>query len=122
MGSVWVVTTGCYSDFGIEGVFDTAEAAEAFAAKYAAGAENMEIKEWVLNELASHVPYIEVSMDRHGNVSRVYPVRHKVFGTVQNDYGPDWGGNQHYYVDTDEPDRAVKVANERRTARIIAGK
>ncbi len=50
---IYVVTSGCYSDYGINGVFSTAEKAEAYRKLVGGDANDVEVYE--VDELAGHV-------------------------------------------------------------------
>jgi hypothetical protein len=119
MTSVYVVTTGCYSDYRIEGVFSTGEKAKEFIS--ATGIEgDGEIETWILD---AHIDKTErgynfytVKMRRDGNVVSIgketpLSARHWITGgRVDCLYTSLWARDKEH---------AVKIANEQR-ARIIA--
>lgn len=54
MTTVYVVTRGCYSDYGIERIFSTRELAEQYVAAFATAtrsADGYRIEEWTLDDM-----------------------------------------------------------------------
>lgn len=112
MKTVFVVTSGIYSDFGIEAVFSTKEKAEEFV-KNLDGFYKGEIKEWAvdINERESSFWYVE--MTRDGDVIATEPVHN------ENDHRGFGRDNLLTVVRATTKERAIKVANERRIRLIV---
>lgn len=117
MTTIYVVSTGDYSDYHILGVCSTKE--KAVTLQTATGADHLE--EWPLDELADMAAKgfreWRVQMQRDGTVieCRCSALSER---TDLRDYaGP--GNNVRFYCNAKSQDHAVKIANERR-AQMIA--
>lgn len=130
--TVFMVTSGQYSDYGVCGIFSTKEMANKYI-EFMSRTENVfsnEFNDIEEIELDSYEELINSNdniyhgyMDEEGN--QVYDM------TIDNDMvelansfaiGNDerYGGLfMHYYVRADSPERAVKIANDKR-AQIIS--
>ena len=114
----YVVTSGCYSDYGIEAVFSSRKAAEAFVAvfsdKRSWGAKTIE--EWPMNphaqEVASGLMPWFVRMTPEGNATEV---RHEdsTYG-IDDATRRDTRGNFIDHMWARDKEHAVKIMNERR--------
>ena len=76
MNKVWIVTTGCYSDYQIVGVFTSKESAELFVS---ADPDDGDIEEWstdtfepALDQLRQGRKPWTIHMNRDGSVSNQY--------------------------------------------------
>lgn len=73
-GTIYVVTTGSYSDYSVRGLFLTKEAAEACRAELAKGqyTDPNDVEEYTLDALAGHVTTTSwtVDIDCKGNLHR----------------------------------------------------
>ena len=121
MTQVYMVTSGTYSDYRVNGVFSTEEKARAYMEKMETYAARIEIR--TLDEDDLIHAYTEVVMNRNGDVWRT--------GTEHWAYTLPVG-KPHFIdgfvddisllvntVETDSVERAVKVTNELRS-RILA--
>lgn len=115
MSSVWVVTDGAYSDYGIKAVFDTLEAAREYAELH-----EYDIETWALNDPSvgqvvrsgyevycswanSRTGYKWSIIDRgweHWDATRDYPIQTE----------PDWPS---FAVLGKDRDHAYKIAHDR---------
>lgn len=116
---VYVVTAGDYSDYHIEGIFDSREKAEEYV-NYSANTELNGVDEWVLNEL------------KPDKSEKMFKLRSK-FDEIDfhiTGYGPDaahykdlmcrvdsdgWipRNDVIFYICADTRERAIKIASER---------
>jgi len=123
MNKVYVVTSGQYSDYGIDAIFTTKELAEKFIDSFLKNYNEMEIEEWDLNPNEQHLkqnrkPYF-LRINKEGNVSDVEQ-RDSSFGFKQNipvcntSYTHDklWLNVECF---ADDESHAVKIAGEKRT-------
>lgn len=76
MNKVWIVTTGCYSDYRIVGVFTSKENADLFVS---AAPDDGDVEEWntdtfepVIDQLRQGRKPWTICMDRDGNVPHSY--------------------------------------------------
>jgi len=121
---VYIVTSGSYSDYQIDGVFSTEERAEAFIT--ATGLYDGRAVRWDVDLDAEKIDrglvHYKVDMDIEGNVRHMKkstPVcPERAFGRIR---GYDHKGSQwlEAYIWARNEEHAVKIANERRT-RILA--
>jgi len=127
---IWLVTTGCYSDYRVLGVFDDKEKAERFSLLMAS--EN-ELEEFELNPEAPNLgglAYV-VRMDRGGNTTRYRPifrVSNEMYLSHYKDRPSadmrDMAENKPYRwlpVVADNEEGAIKIANEHRVRKILSG-
>lgn len=127
MNKVYVVTSGQYSDYGIDAIFTTKELAEKFIDSFLKMYNEMEIEEWDLNPNEQHLkqnrkPYF-LRINKNGNISDVEQ-RDSSFGFKQNipvantSYTHDklWLNVECF---ADDEAHAVKIAGEQR-ARLLA--
>ena len=143
MKTVWVIEQGCYSDYGVRGVYSTEANARRIADIINANAEmqydEAEVAEWQLDPCISEIdagkyPY-HVVMDIDGKTERVE--RQSISGYEVGNASPlrvwertkaeFWKGRPitdavtgTVWTKTDK--QAVKIANEFRTRMIAAGK
>jgi hypothetical protein len=120
MKKIFVVTSGCYSDYGINAVFSTRELAEEFIKDFPSryGDENI-IEEYPL-DLKLPQPkgnrqgfYIMMLKDGNCEYVRKENSFHKEFFTGEISYGYDnsW---MNIYVFANDEQHAIKIANEKR--------
>lgn len=79
---IYAVTSGEYSDYGIEGVFSTRSLAEGFIEKQdEEDRRSFDIAEWVLDEKRDHVKRMEYRaiLGNDGNVGESYETNREVF-------------------------------------------
>jgi hypothetical protein len=122
--TIYVVTAGEYSDYGIRGVFDDRELAEAFAER-SQRYDSARIEEWDLNPFTEElreglVPYF-VSLKRNGDVGRIW-VDNPPASEITPSMGLTCDRTEAFTTcfARDEA-HAVKIANERRAQFIASG-
>ena len=124
-GKVWVVTEGEYSVYRIVGVFSTEDNARAFCAAHAqlSASDWPRVEEFDMDpEPPTAVTAIRVRMTRGGGGAAVgspeqidaADLGFQHYLTAFGDYQLVWN------VQTDDPERAVKVVNEKRAMLIAA--
>jgi hypothetical protein len=125
---VYLVTSGSYSDYGVDAVFDTREGAELFIATFRRESwmDAFEIEEWNLNPFepqmrAGLLPFF-VDMRRDGETIavRAADAHDTKFYAVPVVWNNDRHRHNHcafVMMATDET-HAVKIANERRVQMI----
>ncbi len=108
MKTVYVVTSGCYSDYRIEALFEKKEDAEALASVLS---DSNGVDEWDVNKQ---------------KITPVWHITMKINGDMAEDYGEPTAGIEmeetifwepevvSFHIKADTLERAVKVANERR--------
>lgn len=124
MNKIYVVTSGCYSDFSIEGIFSTELKAEKLRKDFEWANSDASIETWGLNRTKKR-RFIMVSMKKDGEV---VDIDHRLNGTAglccffnnadltSNDYDTfDW------VVATGDEKRAIKVVNEKRSQILALG-
>lgn len=121
MSTLYVVTSGEYSDYGIEAIFSTRELAQSYIDATTSGDRWSQpgIEEWELDpgadDLRAGRKLWFVRMDRDGNVPEVRPDR----GGSSDSHGFDAIGNMICTVWAADQEHAVKIVGERR-ARFLA--
>jgi hypothetical protein len=128
MATIWAVSEGSYSDYRVKAVFSSKEKAEAFldAYKRRRFTDDPDIEEFEFDpDPPTVVPTIDVRITTGGDVvsvGAVVPLCVDDVGYRGYWSGPgDWSGPRDlvWTVQTDDPERAVKVVNEKR-AMIVA--
>lgn len=127
MKKVFVVTSGQYSDYGVDAIFTTKELAENFinAFKSDSSYDEKNIEEWDLDPYDLHLkqnrkPYF-LRINKNGDTrdlelcDSVYGFSHEL--GVSYTHNEDW---MNIYCFADDEKHAVKIANERRTQVIAA--
>jgi hypothetical protein len=121
VATVYLVTSGEYSDYGIRAAFSTKEKAQEWIDSwdgkgiYGHEVGDFEIEEWALDDWPMAGTRIRVRMSRDGQGHAEQPF-------VDSDVGFccfDVHGCLTWDVATNEPERAIKVTNEKRV-QIIA--
>ena len=113
---VYVVTTGEYSDYRIEGVFSSREKAEEYI-NHSTNPYLNGIDEWVLDEkkpdkrekIFSVISDFD-EIDFHVS-GRYYPIEYK--DLIKYYIKWDKSHNIYFYIYTDTRERAIKIASER---------
>lgn len=121
MKKIYVVTSGQYSDYGIDAIFDTKEIAEKYIASFCkVGWEEMEIEEWDLNPHEANIKVggkaYTVTMDKQGNALEV-EWADSSFGFRNVEYGVMFTRDKEImncFCFAKDDRHAVKIANERR--------
>ena len=120
MAKVFVVTDGCYSDYRICAAFSTHEAAQKY--KEALCGYDGRVEEYDLDEYMEFTVDAWVEMDKEGAASVTFHKRatsHRIGADVKLHY---FQNSRRFVVNTDDIERAIKVANERRVELIASGK
>jgi hypothetical protein len=114
--TVYIVTTGEYSDYSISRVFLDETMANTFAALVYGSIEPWEISIGVPQKVYE----TRVRMNKQGDVIGT-PFAIQIWDDAKprQDY-PTWGDMQ-FFVRTDDITRAIKVANERRLMLLDSG-
>jgi len=122
MKAIYVVTSGSYSDYGIDAIFDTKELAQAFIDSFSKGGFNdfNDIDKWELNpneaELKAHRKAFNLRMNKEGNIQSVEQSNsaysHKNGLGISFTINADW---MNVYCYADDETHAIKIANEKRT-------
>ncbi len=107
---VYVVTSGSYSDYRIEEIFAKRDDAEALAAVLSDGNG---VDEWEINKQRV-VPLWSIWMKRNGDLDDEYSSPYADTGNTEKIWCGD-NDSVHFEVLADSLERAIKVANERRT-------
>ena len=124
---VYVVTSGDYSDYHVERIFTTQKLAQAFTDEHRL---NEDVEEYEINDTAPKlVVDFVVRMFRDGTVECSWPNREWDDRPVTPDQPIVQPGRTAknplgmcFFVRTDDKNRAIKVANERRAQLIASGK
>ena len=106
---VYVVTSGSYSDYRIEEIFERKENAEALATVLSDGNE---VEEWEINK-RKVVPLWSIWMKRNGDLDDEYGTPYADTGDKESIYCYD-DDSIRFAVLADSLERAIKVASERR--------
>lgn len=123
-GTVYVVTSGSYSDYSINAVFSTREKAERYIDLFCAknGYDEAGIEEWELDpyekEMREGIRAYMVHMDEDGNVTSLRlsgaPIGESSFVRLPDNIA-NYSGNRFYgSIHARDEEHAVKIANERR--------
>ena len=122
MKTIYVVTSGSYSDYGIDAIFDTKELAQAFidSFRHDGFSDFNDIEKWELNpneaELKAHRKAFRLTMNKEGNIQSVENSNssygHKEGLTISFTANSEW---LNVYCYADDERHAVKIANEKRT-------
>lgn len=119
--TIFVVTSGSYSDYGINAVFTDRALAEAFVSKFNAVEryEDASIEEWEANvpDLRGHSVFF-VRMTRSGDVRECNEVARSSYW-LDSAPSTDLGGNLISTHVAKDKEHAIKIMNERRTAWLL---
>jgi len=113
---VYVVTSGSYSDYRIEEIFENEEDANALANVLSDGNG---VDEWEVNK-QKVVPLWSIWMKRNGDLDEDYVSPSAGMGNKEQTYCYD-DDSIHFEILADTLERAIKVANERRAIIIAQG-
>ncbi len=115
MKKVYVVTSGEYSEYGIEAIFDDEDLAKKFMAMFEKKEyDNMKIEEHILNpfkrEIAAGFKAYEVIMKKSGDVVDI-----KLVSDLSETYTPflDFHYNLCCTCFAKDEQHAIKIANEK---------
>ncbi len=118
---VYLVTTGCYSDYKVAGVYSTMKKAE--LARKLAGHDANPIDEFELDAIPEHPPgmlLFGVKMDKDGNV-----ISWKTCDSESSKSLYEWRPWNcdliRFSMWARDSDRAIKIANEKRLMLIASG-
>ena len=123
---IYVVTSGCYSDYHIVAATLDKDIAEKIAAKFSGRYDECEIEEYVNAEVMLKPAWI-IKFDKSGIVTDTYECRseydYENIGEVYENKSIYYGGNYHVSVtvSADDLESAIKIAAEKR-ARYLAEK
>ncbi len=123
MKKVYVVTSGSYSDYGIDAIFTTMELAQAFIDSFNKDKgynDFNDIDEWDLDpheiDLKAHRKAYDLRMNKEGQVTGLEnsdsTYGHRNNSSISFTIDKVWM-NVYCYADNEE--HAVKIANEKRT-------
>lgn len=119
MKTVYVVTSGVYSDYGINAIFSSKQKAQAYIDTVDNKAEGWQqlveprIEEWLMDLPKKQWLSTRVRMDKEGNVIAAEIVNsgeNEEIGFITWDYN----GNLLWGVATTDKRKAIKVTNEKR--------
>lgn len=124
MKTIYVVTSGSYSDYGIEGVFTERELAQSFIDAFVNPYEGMDIEEWPLdphrNDLMKKRKVFLVSIDKEGNADAL-PQSRSPYLLNKEEYGFPPGISfrdnkkiMNCVCFANDDKHAIKIANEKR--------
>jgi len=126
----YLVTGGTYSDYHVAAVFSTRASAKVFIKGLG---DDMQIEEWPIDMPPDKWAEMHIVMDRAGNVIRAEVSKPSVLRDEPGNHFfyvlSEWGRLQgekgdilfSTVVRTDDKERAIKVANERRTMILTHG-
>jgi len=130
MSKVYVVTTGCYSDYAIRSIFSTEARARDFMAMFSNGADFNDIEEFELDCGGVDMRGQRAFFVRMAKDGRVIEVEHRnsPYGFEDavssiNEAGAngfDLSGNMILRIITTDTARAIKIANDRRAQLLAA--
>jgi hypothetical protein len=128
MTTMYVLTTGCYSDYHIVGVFSTKEKAEAAKVDHNLTDGDGDVEEWGLDAVPEHPPGLHhwcVRMDRDGNTLEARRRGNDSFPSWEwAPYGvgySDKRGGVSFNMWAGDERHAVKIANEKRIGLLASG-
>ena len=121
MKKIYVVSSGEYSDYGIDAIFDSKDLAEKYISAFDQSCyDQMKIEEWELNPNENEVKKSRkaflVRMDKQGNANEV-EWRDSAFGLRNTSLNISFTYNKELmncYCFANDERHAVKIANEKR--------
>jgi hypothetical protein len=125
MATIYIVTSGEYSDYGIDAVFSTRELAEAYIKQFQDKWQTMGVEEWTLDpwkkELRKGYKLYSLHMDKAGNTVDISAQSYGSYGLRDGEpyQGWDANGNMTLCLLARNETHAIKIANEKR-AMLIA--
>lgn len=129
MTTIYIVTSGCYSDYGINGVFSTEKNAENFILAF--NIDDSRIEEYELDEFIDVIEqhkgmkYYEVVMYKNGVTASCRTCRYNKENQATEIYDTYYADKRSVmiaYAWAKDEQHAVKIANERRVALILQDK
>jgi len=117
---IYVVTSGEYSAYGIEAVFDSKDLAKKFIDAFGNNYEEFMIEEYELNPHSKQLksgrkPFV-VTMGKNGDCYDVHQTTHSYEFSEED----EMVGNYMYcYMFAKDEKHAIKIANEKRTQLIV---
>lgn len=119
MSSIFLVTSGRYSDYGVVAAFSTKETAEQFAAsmntnKSSDYDDDARVEEYPLDTPPTEWLVTLVHMSKDGTATQTLPHHFQPDFYVPGFSGYDMRGNLMWVVATRDIERAIKVTNEKR--------
>ena len=123
---VYVITSGNYSDYGINCVFDNLEDAKKYIDIHSEEAYPPEIEEYILNEdriTKSHRKIYRIGMDYNGLVLVSYVDVIEERDLMNPEISEYWTGNLCLRMGcfADDKKHAIKIVNEKRSQIIAMG-
>ena len=127
MNKIYVVTSGDYSDYGIDAIFTSRELAQAFINAFKKrDYDEFRIEEFELNPYKTEIRkgYFAffVRMQKDGKCTEVYKENSSYGFNGGIDYGFDVNKNMYCHVFAKDDKHAVKITNEKRTELIALDK
>jgi hypothetical protein len=120
---VYVVTSGCYSDYGIEAVFDSMELAQNFISLYKNVGDLNGIEEYDLSPYELQVKDgligFNIKMDKNGDTDWIDKFIPNNIFTVY--YEIDSRGVFYFHLLAKDEKTAIKICNEKRVTSIAFG-
>jgi hypothetical protein len=121
---IYAVSSGCYSDYRIDAIFDNKELAQKFIDTFDSREFN-EIEEYDINpneyELKNNYSVYFVRMDRNGNSIEIEK-RDSTYDCFNDNCGYCVKGNMYTTVWAKDEKHAIKITNERRINEIHLGR
>lgn len=123
MGKVFIVTSGSYSDYGIDAVFSSEELAKKFIESFAvSGYMSMDIEEWELNPFDEDLkrgrkPYmLRINKEGHAYDIELEDSTYGFDCQNRNQKKPFYDNKKSLvlHVFADDENHAIKIANEKR--------
>jgi hypothetical protein len=126
MKKIYIVTSGTYSDYGINAIFDTKELAKKYISAFDQKYMEMNIEEWNLNEFDFRPGYkaYRVRMNKKGNTKEIeWLYYHSQFSEDDNGISFTYdNGLMNCTVFAKDEKHAVKIANEKRIQYLATNK
>lgn len=118
---IYIVTSGCYSDYGIDAVFLSKEKAEFYAKHCAIKEDYPEVEEYETsdNDIIVEekvINYFSIKMDNHGEIISIEPKTYK-YTPYDEEFKEEFYYRSPYFfgrlaIDTEE--KAIKSMQDRR--------
>ena len=118
--TIYIVTSGTYSDYHIDGIFSTQELAEAYIKQFQDKWDKMEVEEWTLDpwkkELRKGYKAYFLHMDKEGNTLDISAQSYGTYNLRDGKPYQGWdnAGNMTLGVLARNETHAIKIANEKR--------
>lgn len=121
MKTIYVVTSGEYSDYGVDGIFDNKKLAQMFIDKFPAKYTSRRIEEMILNPAEKEMRdgydwwFIRMAHDGTCIEARVNNSSYYLLNSTENF---DVKGHMYTEMFAKDEKHAIKIANERRVQHI----